>query len=405
MKLPILFLFLLIAATARRYESVTFTHEGLQVAARLSLPDGAGPFRAIVIVPGSGANDKDGTIPMYGANVSCMYPGLLGDTLRPYKGLSDALTDSGYAVLTYDKLEYTYPTGLGTITFRKLWLPAASGIAYLRSRTDIRGNDLVLLGHSEGASLIPHLARQDAGITALINLAGARRSIYDTLLAYQVLQITRTCGGDTAAAKVQGAQFIAYFNLIRSGRWNSSTPPFAGVSAAVWSDYLKVTDSVVFNYNAFTKPRLFIGLEDDMNVPVATELARFRIEITGGAHFVELPGLNHYLSTATDPAVSKLLTDTIVAWLRREAPALSIPEVSTGAGNAFRLLRQGADWRLESGADQIRQVTLFDSNGRNVYSSAASGNTFLIHLPNLPAGIYSLQVRGAKSSAALRLNL
>ncbi len=391
-------------ANARRYESVSFTHEGLQVSARLSLPDGPPPYRAIVLVPGSGPNDKDCTVPMYGANADCLFPGLVGDTLRPYKGLSDVLADSGYAVLTYDKLEYSYPNTLGAITFRKLWLPAMSGIAYLRGRGDIRPDDLVLLGHSEGSTLIPYMAKGDAGISAMISLAGPRRSAYDTLLSYQILEIARSCGGDTASAKAQGAQLMYYFSLIRSGSWNSSTPPFAGVPAAVWSDYVKVADSVVINYNAFTRPRLFIGLGADMNVPVATELSAFRNEVKGRADFYEIPGLNHYLCTATDPAVSKVLSDTIVAWLRRELPPLGIKNTTAGTGARFRLQRDGAGWRLSSDSEVLRHVSLYDSNGRQVYRAEASGSAWTFRLPELAAGIYSLEVQGSKSREVLRLN-
>lgn len=407
MKYAVLSLLFLIAgaAAARRDERVTFMHEGLRVSARLSLPDGAGPYRPILIVPGSGPNDMDGTIPMIGGNATCLYPGLVGDTLRPYKGLADALAEAGYAVLTYDKVEYSYPNGLGTITFRKLWLPAASGMAYLRTRADIRSGELVLLGHSEGSSLIPYLAKQDGGVSALISLAGPRRSTYDTLLSYQLLEISRKCGGDTAVAKVQGAQVLWYFNQIRTGKWTSATPPFAGVSAAVWSDYIKIADSVVLNYNAFAKPRLFIGLGDDLNVPVTTELAGFQADISGKADFYAIPGLNHFLSTATDPAVSGILTDTIISWLRRELPPLSVAGPAGSPKSVFSLLRDGQGWKLVSTGEALRSVTLYDTNGRRVYSSEASGTAWPLALPELAPGIYNLEVRGRKSRSMLRLQL
>src|SRR5690606_29101624 len=105
--------------------------------------------------PGTGANDRNGTIPMQGGNIACLYPGLVGQTLTPYKDLSEALSDSGYAVLTYDKVEYTYPNP-SPITFRKLWLPVESAIQYLKTRADIAPG-VILMGHSEGGTLIPYL--------------------------------------------------------------------------------------------------------------------------------------------------------------------------------------------------------------------------------------------------------
>lgn len=390
-------------AFARRDEAVTFTHEGLRVSARISFPDGPGPFRAIVVVPGSGANDKDGTLPMSGGNANCLYPGLVGQTLRPYRGLSNALADSGYAVLTYDKVEYSNPSGVGAITLRKLWFPAQSGIEYLRTRSDIRGNDLILLGHSEGSTLIPRMALGDAGIKAMISLAGPRRSVYDTILAYQLVEIARKCGGDISAAQAQGEQLIEYFTLIRSGNWNNGTPPFAGVSAAVWSDYIKMADSVVLNYNAFPRPKLFIGLGDDLNVPVGSELAAFRREVTGNTDFYEIAGLNHYLSTATDPAVSKPLTDTILAWLRKEVPAVGVNAVKQNTESTFRVVREGPGIRLISSGESLQQVTIRDSNGRRVYQSKLSGTTARVQPGHLTSGIYSVEVQSVTSRELLRV--
>ena len=155
--------------------NVTFTHDGLTVNARIQIPDGSGPHPVIIIGPGSGANDKDGTIPMVGGNVACLYPGLLNNTLTPYKDLSEALSDSGYAVLTYDKIEFTHPTT--TISFYRIWMPIKSAIAYLKTRNDVDTNQIILIGHSESSGTIPYIARTEPGVKALISLAGPRRPI------------------------------------------------------------------------------------------------------------------------------------------------------------------------------------------------------------------------------------
>jgi hypothetical protein len=92
-------------------------------------------------------------------------------TLRPYKQLSEALVDSGFAVLRYDKLEYTYtPAQLGTITFHKLWLPVESAINYVKTRTDVDTNCITLLGHSEGSLLIPILPWAELTLIVLFPL-------------------------------------------------------------------------------------------------------------------------------------------------------------------------------------------------------------------------------------------
>src|SRR6478752_8335062 len=163
MKVTLLVGFLLILRLgySQQTYNVNFTHDGKIVNGTFTKPNGPGVFPTIIINPGSGANDRNGTIQMAGANVSCLYPALLNTTLRPYQDLSNALVAAGYAVLRYDKLEYTYSAAsLGAITFHKLWLPVESAINYVKTRPDVDVNKIVLIGHSEGSSLIPYIAKK-----------------------------------------------------------------------------------------------------------------------------------------------------------------------------------------------------------------------------------------------------
>lgn len=311
-----IFLFTCVTAIAQQSTNITFTHDGKTVNGTFATPSGSGRYPTIIINAGSGPNDRNGTLPMLGANVACLYPGLLNDTLYSYKELSDALVDSGYAVLRYDKLEYTYPTTLGTITFHKLWLPVESAINYVKTRTDVDTNQIILIGHSEGSSLIPYIAKNRTDVKALISIAGARTP-FDSVLAYQLVNIAQTCNGDTAMARTQANQILAYFNIIRTNTWNSSTPPLFGAPASTWYDYVRATDSVATNYNTDNLPTLFIGLGLDINVP-PVELTRFQSEVTITNDFWSIPGLIHYMTPNNDPHVSQTLTDTIVYWLRHQ---------------------------------------------------------------------------------------
>src|SRR5258708_4375391 len=110
MKNRIVFAMIICALTSKAQQSVniTFPHTDKTVYGVFSKPAGNGPFETIILAPGSGAVDKDGTITMSGGNVACLYPSLLGTTLKPYKQLGDALVAAGYAVLRYNKLEYNY---------------------------------------------------------------------------------------------------------------------------------------------------------------------------------------------------------------------------------------------------------------------------------------------------------
>lgn len=380
--------------------NVTFTHDGYNLNGRLQLPAAGKVGRApvIIIAPGSGPNDRDATLAM---NNTCLYPDLTGKTLKPYKGLSQALADSGYAVFTYDKLEYTY-TNPGAITFHKLWLPVESAITYLKTRSDIDVNQIVLLGHSEGSSLIPYIARSRTDIKALISLAGPRRPL-DTMLAYQTVYFTQLCGGDVNAANAQADAILQYFGDVRTGNYNSSTPAFAGASADVWADYCHVVDSVSINYNLAAKPTLFIGLGSDINVPIATELNRFKNEVAN-ADFYSIPGLNHYLSTSNDPAVAEVVPDTIVYWLRRQSIASSVAILSKN-DNSIALGVSGRKLYVTSQTDELSRINVYDVTGKIVLSETLEGNKATMELDECNQGMYIVEIKTVKAQKNFKVTL
>ena len=312
-----LFVFCTILSQAQQAEEIAFTHAGKTMYGTFTKPSASGVFPTIIINSGSGANDRNGTVVMVGANVECLYPSLLSDTLRPYKWLSDALVDSGFAVLRFDKIEYTYstPTTLGAITFEKLWLPVENAIDYVKTRNDVDTSNIILIGHSEGSSLIPFIARERNDVQALISLAGPRTPL-DSVLAYQLMDIATQCGGNVPQTQAQVDQILAYFTSIRNNTWNASTPAVFGIPASAWDDYIEVVDSVSINYNLANLPTLFLGLGLDFNVPPA-ELARFQNEVTCTDDFWSIPGLIHYMTPSNAPVFSEAVSDTIVYWLRQ----------------------------------------------------------------------------------------
>jgi dienelactone hydrolase len=368
-----------------------FNHVDRLVRGTLSLPSGSGPFPAVVIVPGSGANDRDGTLTLAGGYAPCLYPQLVGQTLRPYRDLGNALVEAGFAVLRYDKLEFSYPTNLGAITFDKLWLPANSALNWLKGRNEIDTNRLILLGHSEGSSLIPWLALQRNDVSALISLAGARTP-FDSVLARQLVDFAQQCGGNVNQAQTEASQILTYFNLVRQGPPPPTTPPLFGVPAAVWRTYTQVTDSVAQRYNAAAKPTLFVGLGADLNVPPA-ELARFQSEVNITNQFWLLPGINHYLSTNSQAAFVPVVADTIVHWLRQQGLAsldpLAMkdswhmypnPAVDEVTLNAPAALMQAMPWKL------------LDMQGRVVKQGywEAGATEFKLSLNDVTPGLYHL---------------
>ena len=138
----------------------------------LSLPVGEGPFPAVVLVHGSGPNDRDETI---GPN-------------KPFKDLAWGLASQGIAVLRYDKRtkaragQFT-PDVISRLTVQEETIDdALLGAQLLRQTEKVDPQRIYILGHSLGAMLAPRIGQQDPSLAGLVMLAAINRPLEDVVL-------------------------------------------------------------------------------------------------------------------------------------------------------------------------------------------------------------------------------
>jgi len=142
-------------------EEVTFPggSPDIQLAGTLTLPRDPGPHPAVVLMTGSGAQDRDET----------MRP---VTTLKPFALLADALTSAGVAVLRYDDRGVGGSSGdYAAATIDDLAGDGRAALGYLRGRTDIDPSRIGLLGHSEGGLYAAQLAAADPDIAFVVGMA------------------------------------------------------------------------------------------------------------------------------------------------------------------------------------------------------------------------------------------
>lgn len=136
----------------------------------LTLPKGDGPFPAVVLVQGSGPNDRDETI---GAN-------------KPFRDLAWGLASQGIAVLRHDKRTLVYGqkmVALDSFTVNDETVDdAVAAVELLRQTAKIDPARVFVLGHSLGGYLAPRIASRDSQIAGIIILAGNTRSLEDLVL-------------------------------------------------------------------------------------------------------------------------------------------------------------------------------------------------------------------------------
>src|SRR4030095_10271614 len=142
----------------------------------LTLPIGDGPFPAVVLVHGSGANDRDET---YGPN-------------KVFKDVALGLASQGVAVLRYDKRTFVHgrkAIDVTQFTVKEETIDdALAAAALLRNEAVIDKRHVFVLGHSLGGMLAPRIAAADPTLAGFIVMAGAVRPLATaTLDQYEYL--------------------------------------------------------------------------------------------------------------------------------------------------------------------------------------------------------------------------
>jgi len=140
-------------------EDITFLQvkEGFQLAGTITRPQGEGPFPSVVLISGSGSQNRD--------------EALMGH--RPFLVLADAFTRSGIVVLRYDDRGFAESGGdASAATSIDFADDAESAVDYLMTMPYVDADCIGLIGHSEGAIIGPIVAQRNKDLDFLVLMAG-----------------------------------------------------------------------------------------------------------------------------------------------------------------------------------------------------------------------------------------
>ncbi len=150
----------------------------IELAATLSIPNTLGKYAAVVLISGSGPQNRDEE--------------LLGH--KPFLVLADYLTRNGIAVLRYDDRGVGKSKGVfanaSTYDFSR---DAEAAVHYLKTLPNIDTTKIGLIGHSEGGMIAPIIASHNQSIHFIVLLAGPGLSGEEILLKQSAL-IAKTQG-------------------------------------------------------------------------------------------------------------------------------------------------------------------------------------------------------------------
>src|SRR5665647_820336 len=155
-------------------EEVTFenTKDKITLAGTLTLPKKEGKFPVVVLITGSGPQNRDEE--------------LMGH--KPFLVLSDYLTRNGIAVLRYDDRGTFASTGdFKKATTNDFATDVESAVRYLKTRKEIDQKHIGLIGHSEGGIIAPIVAVNCKDVSFIVLMAGTAIPGSELLLLQQGL--------------------------------------------------------------------------------------------------------------------------------------------------------------------------------------------------------------------------
>lgn len=282
----------------------------------LALPAGKGPFPAVVLVHGSGPNDRDETL---GIN-------------KPFRDLAWGLAERGVAVLRYDKRSLVRPQellALGDAATVKDEVidDALAALRLLRGRPEIDAGRVFVLGHSLGGMLVPRIAAAaDPRPAGVIALAGATLPLPEKMLS-QMRYIAEADGTVTDQEKTQLAAVETEVATLRDAIAGKAPAPGLHLGAPV--GYFRDLEAHDPPAEAVALGLPILVLQGDRDYQATMEdFARWQAALTGrpGACLKVYEGLDHLFRHGTGPStpadyerpepLSPEVIDDVAAWIK-----------------------------------------------------------------------------------------
>jgi pimeloyl-ACP methyl ester carboxylesterase len=297
-------------------EEVSYINEsaGDTLAGTLTTPKSGGPFTAVLLITGSGPQDRN--------------EALMGH--KPFLVLADYLTRQGIAVLRVDDRGVGKSTGkFATATTKDFAADALAGVQYLKTRKEIDPKKIGLIGHSEGGIIAPMVAAESNNVAFIVLMAGTGVTGEEILEAQSALiakagkvpEETIKKGAelnkkvydilkdeqDTAAAAMKLKECIES----EMKHYTDKEKTDIGLSDAAIPIMIRQVNSPWFRFFLTYDPQealkkaqcqvLVINGEKDLQVPPDLNLPKIEeaLKDGGNTHYTvkKLPGLNHLFQT------------------------------------------------------------------------------------------------------------
>lgn len=305
-------------------ENVTFQNkkDNISLGGTLTLPSKEGKFPVVVLISGSGAQNRDSE--------------LLGH--KSFLVIADYLTKKGIGVLRFDDRGVGESKGDRNVaTTKDFATDVSAAVEYLKTRKEINTKKIGLIGHSEGGIIAPMVAANSKDISYIVLLAGTGIP-GDELLIQQTYLVGKAAGMSEEDLKVDGDANAKIYSIMKKEKnveeakkqltaiikasfdeLPADQKPSPEEVDAVIAQQLAVITSPWFQYFISYDPSLILkdvkcpvlvlNGEKDVQVPskINTQAIKNALEKGGNKRVtvVEFPNTNHLFQECTTCSVDE----------------------------------------------------------------------------------------------------
>ncbi len=257
------------------------TDDETKLPGTLTLPKAGGKVAAVVLVHGSGPNDRDETVASH----------------KVFKDLAEGLASRGIAVYRYDKRTRVYAARAAqdkNFTVKEETVDdAVLAVAAVRAVPEVDPKRVFVLGHSLGGYLLPQILERTPEAAGGVSMSGSNRPLEDMILeqTQYLVSLQPSPAADKRLEETRKA--VAAIKALKPG--DEAGPALLGIPVHYLMD-LRSYDAPA-RAAKLKQPLLFLQGERDYQVTMV-DLNRWTkaLESRKDVSFKTYPGLNHLMS-------------------------------------------------------------------------------------------------------------
>ncbi len=300
-------------------KEISFGIEDWELPGTILIPKGEGPFPAVVLVHGSGPNDRNESV----------------GECKPFEDLALGLASRGIAVLRYEKRTkhhaYKMVKDMDSLTIREETLDdAAEAVKWLEHQENIDPKQIFVLGHSLGGMVFPRIGKDAPDVRGFIAMAGGARPL-DDIIMEQVTYLYNLDGKLTDREKSNIEKLKKQVERLKSAKPGEKIPANElpmGLSVIYWQSLNEINP--VKEAAELKQPLLIMqGGEDYQVTKNDFEIWKKGLSGKKNVEFKFYPKLNHLFVESKGNSspleyfipghVSKQVVEDIAGWIKKES--------------------------------------------------------------------------------------